>query len=142
MPIAELFLDASYAIALSVSSDQNHEKALLLADELESNFTQLVTTRAVVLEIGNALSKRRYRKAAGDLMQSLEEDPRVEIMELTTALYNDGVQLYRERPDKEWGITDCISFVAMRGRGLVSALTADDHFRQAGFRVLLKEGQS
>jgi predicted nucleic acid-binding protein len=139
MPRVELFLDASYAIALSVVNDPNHEKALLLADELESNVTRLVTTRAVMLEIGNALSKQRFRKAAGELMQSIEEDPRVEITELTNALYTSGLQLYRARKDKEWGITDCISFIVMTDRGLVSALTADDHFRQAGFRVLLKE---
>ena len=47
MPTRELFLDASYAIALSVPGDPNHEKALSLADELESNLTGLVTTRAV-----------------------------------------------------------------------------------------------
>jgi predicted nucleic acid-binding protein len=137
----ELFLDASYAIALSAVNDPNHDKAVLCADELESHSTRLVTTRAVILEIGNALSKRRYRKAAAELIQSLEEDPRVEIMELTNVLYSAGLKLYRERPDKEWGITDCISFVVMTDRGLVAALTADDHFRQAGFRVLLKEGQ-
>jgi len=136
----ELFLDASYAIALSAVNDPNHEKAAFLAGELDSNLTRLVTTRAVILEIGNALSKRRFRKAAAELIESLEEDPRVEILELTNVLYSAGHKLYRERPDKEWGITDCISFVVMTDRGLVAALTADDHFRQAGFRVLLKEG--
>jgi predicted nucleic acid-binding protein len=137
----DFFLDASYAIALSVISDSNHEKAVTLADELDSNSTRLVTTRAVILEIGNALSKQRYRSAAAVLLQALEDDPRVEIIELTNALHRTGLQLYREREDKEWGITDCISFVVMRERGLAAALTADHHFRQAGFRVLLKEDQ-
>ena len=139
MPRDKIFLDASYAIALSVSNDPNHERALVLADELESHFTRLITTRAVILEIGNALSRQRYRNAAIELIRSLEEDPKVEIIELTKTLCRAGVQLYRERQDKEWGITDCISFVVMTERGLVSALTADDHFRQAGFRALLKE---
>ena len=34
---------------------------------------------------------------------------------------------------------DCMSFVVMSERKLTDALTADDHFRQAGFRVLLQE---
>ena len=120
MPRDKIFLDASYAIALSVLNDPNHDKALLLADELESSGTRLVTTRAVILEIGNALSKQRYRNAAIELIQSLEEDPKVEIIELTKTLCRAGLQLYRERQDKEWGITDCISFVVMTDRGLVS----------------------
>jgi predicted nucleic acid-binding protein len=141
MLTVELFLDTSYAVALSVPNDQNHTKALLLADELESNFTRLVTTRAVILEIGNALSRQRYRHAAAELLQSLEEDPRVEIIELTPSLYNNGLRLYRERQDKDWGITDCLTFVVMADRGLGSALTADNHFCQAGFHALLKEEQ-
>lgn len=48
-------------------------------------------------------------------------------------------ELYRNRPDKEWGMTDYISFVIMQERGISDALTADDHFRQAGFRALLLE---
>ncbi len=47
------------------------------------------------------------------------------------------MRLYRERPDKEWGLTDCVSFVVMRERGLTEALTTDDHFRQTGYRALL-----
>jgi predicted nucleic acid-binding protein len=42
------------------------------------------------------------------------------------------------RPDKEWPLTDCISFVVMRRYDIVDALTADHHFEQAGFNLLLK----
>ena len=41
------------------------------------------------------------------------------------------------RPDKEWSLTDCISFEVMAELGLTEALTADHHFEQAGFRALL-----
>jgi predicted nucleic acid-binding protein len=47
--------------------------------------------------------------------------------------------MYRDRPDKAWSLTDCISFEVMREAGLTDALTADEHFRQAGFRAVLLE---
>ena len=50
---------------------------------------------------------------------------------------NKALQCYKMRTDKEWGITDCISFVVMEEYGLTEALTADKHFRQAGFKALL-----
>ena len=56
----EVFLDTGYAIALASPRDQYHERSLELADAIAADGTQLVTTRAVVLEIGNALSKRPY----------------------------------------------------------------------------------
>lgn len=139
---AEVFLDASYAIALSSSSDFFHQQAVQLAGELEAAKTRLITTRAVILEIGNALSKQRYRQAAVKLLNALEADLGVQVVPLSDDLYARAVKLYRERSDKEWGLTDCVSFVVMQERGMTEALTTDEHFQQAGFRVLLEKDSS
>src|SRR5947209_193708 len=133
-----VFLDTSYAIALSAPNDAHHQRAAELAEQLEAARTQFVTTRAILLEIGNALAKLRYRQAAVSLLSALEHDPNVEIVPLTDELYQQAFELYRSRPDKEWGLIDCLSFVVMDERKLTDALTVDDHFRQAGFRVLLQ----
>jgi predicted nucleic acid-binding protein len=100
----------------------------------------LVTTRAVLLEIGNALARQRYRSAAVSLLQALDADPSVEVLPLTEDLYARALQLYCSRPDKEWGLIDCASFVVMSERAMTKALTADEHFQQCGFRALLREG--
>lgn len=133
----KVFLDAAFAIALSSPKDIYHERAAQLANELRAERAQLITTRAILLEIGNALSKQRYRAAAVRLLISLETDPSIEIVPLTDQLYLRALQLYQEREDKEWGLTDCISFVVMGDDGIFDALTTDAHFRQAGFRALL-----
>jgi uncharacterized protein len=135
--MSEVFLDTAYAIALSVESDEHHERAVELAEQLEAHVTRLITTRAVLLEIGNALSKKRYRKAAVELLDALEQDPQVEIVSLSEELFEQTLELFRNRPDKEWGLVDCMSFVVMQERGLTEALTTDEHFDQAGFRHLL-----
>lgn len=53
--MTEVLLDTSYAIALASRRDQHDEKALELAEYIEQQELRKVTTRAVVLEIGNAL---------------------------------------------------------------------------------------
>lgn len=135
----DVFLDASYAIALSAPSDQLHVRAVSMAQQLEAERTRMLTTQAVLLEIGNALSKRRYRAAAVSLLSSLEIDPSIEIIPVSSELYAEAFDLYRGRLDKEWGLIDCVSFVVMKSRGITEALTADEHFEQAGFRALLRE---
>lgn len=137
-PGEPVFLDTSYAIALSSPSDQHHERAVALAEELEEAGAMLVTTGAVLLEIGNALSRKKYREAAVELLTSLREDETVEIEPLTDELHEDGFELFRSRMDKEWGLVDCCSFVVMSRRALAKALTADLHFEQAGFHALLR----
>ncbi len=139
MPRSEVFLDTAYAIALSSPKDEHHEQAVRLAEELEADGAKLVTTRAVILEIGNALAKQRYRAAAIELLDSLEFDPAVEIVPATEELCAQAFQLYQDRPDKEWGLTDCLSFVVMQKRGLTDALTTDKHFVQAGYEALLRQ---
>ena len=135
--VAEIFLDASYAIALASRTDQHHTRAVELATWLEAGRVPLLTTRAIILEIGNSLAKQRHRSAAVSLLEAIEQDPRIEVVPLSEDLYVRAAALYKRHTDKEWGLTDCVSFVLMRERGLQEALTADDDFRQAGFRALL-----
>jgi uncharacterized protein len=137
--MTEVFLDTSFAIALSSITDQNHVQAVKLANQIEMNKNRLVTTQAILLEIGNALSKKKYRAAAIQLLESLETDPSVKVVLLTNSLYKRAFNLFKQREDKEWGLVDCISFIVMQDRGITDVLTADNHFYQAGFRALLRE---
>jgi predicted nucleic acid-binding protein len=136
--MTEVFLDTAYAIALATPKDPHHSQAVKLAIDLERQQTRLVTTRAVALEIGNALSKLRHRPRGVELLEFLEKDPRVDIVPLSEELYQRGIELFRQRHDKEWSLVDCVSFVVMRDRQLRDSLTTDEHFDQAGFRALLR----
>ncbi|MFO1096117.1 MAG: hypothetical protein U0992_22845 [Planctomycetaceae bacterium] len=60
------------------------------------------------------------------------------VVPASTSLFTRAIELYRSRSDKDWGLTDCTSFVVMHDHGLTDALTSDEHFKQAGFRVLLE----
>lgn len=63
--------------------------------------------------------------------------PNVEIIPASDELYRRAFSIYQERLDKEWGLIDCMSFIVMKDHALTDALTADNHFRQAGFTTLL-----
>lgn len=134
---ADIFLDTAYALALASATDQYHGRALQLAEELQKSSARLVTTQAVLLEIGNSLAKLRYRSSAVRLLSSLVQDPQIEIVWLTQELQQKSFQLFQSRIDKEWGLIDCMSFVVMQDRGIREALTSDVHFEQAGFQALL-----
>lgn len=135
-----VFLDTSFQIALAAKRDQNHVRAVQLADQAVSEDWLLVTTRAVLFEIGNALSKLRYRTKAVDILRAIVLDPRYQIVEITQPLFDAAFALYEKRMDKEWGLIDCASFVVMTELGVTEALTADEHFKQAGFHALLRTG--
>ncbi len=134
-----VFLDTGFAIALLSPRDQYHTVALRLAAEIKRQGTRIITSDAVLLEIGAALAKSAYRSAAIKLIDGLRADPNVEIVSLDGRLFNAAYRLFQERPDKEWSLTDCVSFIVMREQRIFQALAADDHFAQAGFVPLLLE---
>jgi predicted nucleic acid-binding protein len=91
---------------------------------------------------GRCLAETDGRHIVRNLLADLEADPRVELVLPEPVLWRRGVDLYADRPDKEWSLTDCLSFVIMKDRGLTDALTADHRFIQAGFPALLRPAES
>ncbi len=136
---AKVFLDTASALALSSAADEYHGRALQLAEQVRKSTSRLLTTQAILLEIGNSLAKRRFRTSAVRLLSTLAQDTSIEIVWLTPDLYHRSFRLFQSRLDKEWGLTDCISFVVMQDHGITEALTSDSHFEQAGFRALLRK---
>ena len=137
MKVSGPLIDTSFVIALFNRQDQHHAKALALVPLVERSKTWV--TEAVLIEIGDGMS-RANRTVAEAFIQRCYDAPETEVIPLDTGLIRRGLALYRDRPDKTWGLTDCLSFVAMREFGLTGALTADEHFVQAGFRALMREG--
>ena len=134
----EVFLDTSFAIAVTVTTDRNHEIAVRVARELRSSRAILVTTHSILVEIGDSFSRPPYRAAATQLLRALRGDSGVVVLPVDSDLFSRGYRLFIDRPDKTWGLTDCISFAVVQQRGIRDALTADRHFEQAGFVALLR----
>ena len=134
-----VFLDTSFILARLFPTDRHHARAVALDTKLRPEHTPIITSRGICLEIGAALSKLPVRRLGIQLVEAMEQDPCLEIIPLTEPLYAQAWNLYAARPDKTWSLTDCISFIIMQERGIQQALTADVHFRQAGFIALLLE---
>jgi len=62
---------------------------------------------------------------AFDWNRPLEMSACVEIIFVDPRLWSRGWQLYEQRPDKAWSLTDCISILVMQEQGLKDALTND-----------------
>jgi len=137
-----VYLDTAYINALINTRDQWHEAAIRWERKLATDRRRLITTEFVLVEIADGLAAVRFRLHAGQVIAALQASALVEIIPASSDLFTAALELYRSRADKDWGLTDCASFIAMRERTLSEALTTDEHFRQAGFRALLLEDSS
>ena len=129
------FADTYFYLALLNDHDPAHAaaRAILTPGGVE----QFVTTGWVLLELANAMSRSPHRAHCLEFIRRLQGSDQTRIIPLSDALQSRGLDLFGNRPDKAWSLTDCISFVVMEDEGLTEALTGDRHFEQAGYRILL-----
>ena len=133
------FADSVGWIAILNADDELHKKANKEYKKLMKSGHRFVTSTVVLNEVANALSKPKYRTSVVEFYHRLQESYHVEILFVDESLWSSGWELYENRADKEWSLTDCISIVIMQEHGLIDAFTNDKHFEQAGFNALLRK---
>jgi hypothetical protein len=134
-----IFLDTGYLIALAKPRDTLHDRALAWTAALHE---PLVVTEFVLLETVDALSLPADRDKAHALIEDLRALEGCRIIPVSSELRRLGLRFHRARPDKEWSLTDCISFHVMKALRIHRALAHDQHFAQAGFEALLRRDPS
>lgn len=133
-----VFADANYWIGLFNPKDQLHDIAMAASRGLAR--TRLVTSEMVLVEVLNGLAEfPALRSKIVAAVDAIAADPNTEVVPQTAVLFRDALAFFRQHQDKEWGLTDCSSFVIMRQRNLSEALTYDRHFQQAGYVALLRD---
>ena len=130
------FADTAYYVALVSPHDEAHAIATRFAASYDG---RIITTSAVLTEVGGHLSAPPNRPAFLRVVQHVQSDPGVQLVHIDRGIFRKGLELFQERADKERSLTDCTSFIVMHRHKLKDALTTDHHDEQAGFRVLLRE---
>jgi len=87
--------------------------------------------------VANFFSKSTHRPLFLMVLKTLEEDGGTGIIPSSADWWAEGLELFTRRTDKDWSLTDRITFCMMTKLGLTHAVTADKHFEQAGFTRLL-----
>lgn len=129
-----VFADAFFYVALINRHDAYHGPAASYASNYRG---RVVTTQWVLAEVADGLATSITRRQVRRMFDQLAGDSDTRIINASPELFAQGLELYDQRPDKDWSLTDCISFVVMRQQAISKALTGDRHFTQAGFVALL-----
>lgn len=104
-----VFADTGYWQAITDPHDQLHTVALTVSRSLHR--TRIVTTEMVLVELLAALAKVPIRSVAVRMVELIRSNPNVEVVPQTAQQFREALRLYQERPDKEWSLTDCASFL-------------------------------
>ncbi len=133
--MAAVLADTFYFIALLNRNDPMHAEAI---EQSRVAGLKFFTTDYVLVELGDAFHKPPLREEFNTLLDLILGDDSFVVIPASSELFQRGREFYRRHRDKEWQLTDCISFAVMKEYRIQEALTGDKHFEQAGFTALLK----
>ena len=133
--MSAVFADTWFYLAILNREDPGHARAAQLS---RSDLRHRVTTTWVLTEVGDALCQTGNRDTFVQFHDWITQEPNATIIPASQDLFDQGVQLFGRRRDKNWPLTGCISFVVMEDEQIKDAFTGDKHFEQAGFKALLR----
>ncbi len=129
-----MLLDTSGLLCLLHRVEPQHKQALAL---YKSASVRLTHSYVLVEFIALANARRLPRLAALTFISDLLGNRDIETVWVDKTLHLEALDLLFARLDKTYSLCDAISFVLMRRRGFITALTTDRHFEQEGFQRLL-----
>jgi predicted nucleic acid-binding protein len=130
-----MLLDTSGLLALYDRRATFHTEAA----RLFRGAPRLVTHNYVLAEFIPLVHARRMPlPGALDYLNDLLAHPRIELRWVDDLLHVAAMGLLQRRLDKTYSLCDAVSFLVMRERGLMEALTTDRHFEQEGLVRLLQ----
>ena len=131
----DLFLDTSGLLCMFDRAESRHQSA----NEFFRQAKILITTNYVLAEfLPLVMSRKLHRTSSLFFLKNLILLPRLELIWIDEAKHQKAMTLIENRLDKNYSLCDAVSFVLMRERGIVEALTTDKHFEQENFIRLLK----
>ena len=133
-----VFADTLYWVARIKPNDQYSEPAKVARERLGN--IRILTTDEVLGEFLTVLGKSiGLRQPAAKMVQAILDNPNVTVFPQSRDSFLKGLELYANRPDKEYSFTDCVSMNVMKSEDVSEVLSNDHHFEQEGFDILIKK---
>ncbi|MEB3210316.1 MAG: PIN domain-containing protein [Leptolyngbyaceae bacterium] len=116
-----------------------HQTAVATFQKLRQSRALIVTSNYVIAELVALLESplRTPRSRIFTIIDTIKTTPYLNIIHIDAATDAAAWKICKSRPDKNWSLVDCSSFVLMEQQTIQIALTSDRHFEQAGFIRLL-----
>jgi predicted nucleic acid-binding protein len=138
--VRRIFIDTNYLVAILNKDDQHRSAAATRAAELSRDSTiRYVTLLANLTELlAYASSGDAYIRAeAAALVDRVRSSPDTEVLDGDRALFDAGLDLYRDRLDKTYSHVDCMAMVICHRMKISEVLTGDRDFQREGLTILL-----
>lgn len=139
-PPRRVFVDTQGWAEMFHAAAPHHAQALQFLQDARANHWVMVTSNMVLSELTPLLRSRNFRLTQPQILHyitTIRSLPDLVVLHVDATLDEQAWDLLYANPQLPWSHVDATSMVLMRHTGIAEILTADHHFSQAGFRILL-----
>ncbi len=129
--------DSSLIVAYSNESDENHEKALQIVNDVDKGkygtpvITDYIFDEVVTVMLVRTKSLRKVSELGETLLKSTL------LIRIDESLFNLAWSIFREQRKAIFGFTDCTSIAACKANGISNIATFDEDFKKLeGYTIL------
>ena len=129
------FVDTSFFKAYIDINDDFHPQALQIFQKLKQTKAQLITSNYILDETFTVIRSKCGLETAKQFKEILEQSDLN--LKITRVIVTDEVNAWNFFLN-DWSklsFTDCVSFATMKRLNIKTALTFDNHFKRAGFKI-------
>jgi predicted nucleic acid-binding protein len=131
----DIFVDTSAFIALRVSDDVCHKKAVAFLKTIKEERLRLHTTNFILDEVYTYFC--RIHTVAVEMAELIMSNPLITLHRVDAEEEERAWKILKGFSDKEFSYTDATSFVVMESLGIDTVFAFDEHFKQYGKFVLV-----
>lgn len=130
-----VMIDTAGYFGLADPRDQSHVAAVSIAGRLARERWLPITTNFILAETHALLLARRGRDLALRILSEIDQSATV-VVRASASDEQRAREIIRRYQDKDFSLTDAISFAVMERLGLGYAFSFDQHYAQYGFALL------
>ena len=132
-----IFIDTwAWRARILAGKDKWFGRARTSWDRIIESRQRLLTTWMVVDETINAVAKRINTAQAAEIYYGIIDTPALTFQPYDREIYTPALSRMRVGRDRQYGITDAVSFATMQRFNCRVAFTGDSDFKQAGFEII------
>lgn len=124
------FSDTGFFYAVADFRDRWHSECTIVFENLKKQRWHLITTLLVIAEIHALVLQRMGQATALNVVKTILES--VEIVPIEPSDIVKALGILERYADKDFSLTDAISFAVMERLGIKVALAVDKHFVEYG----------
>lgn len=139
MNIPSIFVDSDAFVALAISYDSNHKKALKTLSNLLQKSSIFITSNYVFSETITVISQKAGHDEAISFIKKIKAGGEYTIKWIDQVIESLAIEIFTKQSSKNVSFVDCTNMALIKHDNLDAIFSFDEIYKKNGIRMTIKQ---